>query len=149
MEPRPLEILSKYENIVHFLPSYLESRAGLRVSVAMVTASDHPDHDSEILFHQQRLGNLATLVPRSADLSSNYLLTEQSNILVSLTSTLGLENLARGRKTFMCSTFCAAVFADKPFTPDWLLRSKDQDAFNEAITRLLGMSRHDFLSTNH
>ena len=138
----------EYEKTVRCLYSYLESHAGLRVSVAMVTAGGDPDHDAEVLFHQERLGNLVTLVPNSEDRMSNYYLTEKSKVAVSAYSTLGLENLGRGCRTLMCSSIYSEAFKDQPFFPDWALLRLDQETFDDAMTKLLVMPREDFVSRN-
>ncbi|MDE0973909.1 MAG: hypothetical protein OSA11_02310 [Candidatus Nanopelagicales bacterium] len=144
----PSQGLVEYEKTVRLLHSYLESHVGLRVSVAMFTASDDPNHDAEVLFHQERLGSLATLTPMSEDWMLSYHLTEQSKVVVSAYSTLAIESLARGRKALMCSSLYSEKFLDQPFTPDWTLLRMDQETFDEAATKLLAMPREDFLLRN-
>jgi surface carbohydrate biosynthesis protein len=140
--------LVEYEKVVSLLYSYLRSHPGLRISVALVTASDHLDHEAELLFHRQRLGGLATLIPKSEDLMSSYFLTEQSNVVVTNASTLGLESLARGRKTLVSSSLYSKATVGQQSFVDWTCSSLDQEIFDEAITNLLAMSREKFLSRN-
>lgn len=147
-EPSPLLALVEYKEVVSFLYSYLESRPRLRVSVALVSNSDDPDHDAELLFHREGLGDTAILVPRSGDLMSGYLLTQQSDVVVAASSTLGFESLARGRKTLLCSSLYFEALADRPHFTDWTLLRADQDTFDEAITKLLAMPRETFLLRN-
>lgn len=133
---------------LQLLHSYLESHAEVRASVAMVCAKDHPDYDAEVIFYREHLGNLADLIPKSEDWMSSYHITEKSEVVVSSFSTLSLENLARGRKTLMCSSIYSEIFVDQLFSPDWTLRRLDHENFDEAITKLLAMTRKDFLSRN-
>jgi hypothetical protein len=147
-EIHPLLAYVAYEKVVFFLRSYLESHDGLRVCVAMASGSDDAAHDSERLFHEKLLGNLASLVPKSADAMSSYLTTEQSNVVVSASSALGIESLARGRKTLMCNDPLAETFVGQPFFPDWILRHMDQETFDMAIKKLLAISQEDFLLRN-
>ena len=135
-------------SVLGLLHSYLESHAELRVSVAMVCEKDHPDYDAEVIFYREHLGNLADLIPKSESWMSNYHLTEKSEVVVSSFSTLSLENLARGRKTLMCSSIYSEIFVDQLFSPDWTLPRLDHENFDEAITKLLAMTRRDFLSRN-
>jgi surface carbohydrate biosynthesis protein len=137
----------EYEKVVGLLGSYLKSHLGLRVVVAMVTASDHPQHESEKLFHRNRLGDSVTLFSRSDDAPWSYHLTEQSNVNVVCMSTLGFESLARGRKTLLCASIFTKDFTKQP-SRDWILCSPNQEAFDAAITKLLVMPREDFLERN-
>jgi len=147
-EPSSSQALNEYKQVVSFLHTYLRSHPGLRVSVSLVNSIDHPDHDAERLFHQQKLGNLVSLIPKSADLMSSYLAAEQSNVVVTSTSTLGFESLARGRKTLMCDVRLSDTFVEQSFTPDWILSRLDQETFDDAITKLSGMPLEDFVSRN-
>ena len=148
LESHPLQALVEYEKLVCALASYFSAHDGLRACVAMVTGTGHPDHGQEKRFHNLRLGDLVTLIPRSEDLISGYLLTEQSDVVVSSSSALGFESLARGRKTLMCSSLYSDAFADQTFSPDWTLFSMDQEIFDKTMTNLLAITRENFVSRN-
>ena len=148
LESHPIQAYVEYETLVCALASYLSAHDGLRACVAMVTGTGHPDHGQEKRFHDLRLGDLVDLIPRSEDLMSGYILTEQSNVVVSSSSALGFESLARGRKTLMCSSLYSDTFADQTFSPDWTPFSMDQEIFDKAMTNLLAISRENFVSRN-
>jgi surface carbohydrate biosynthesis protein len=148
LESHPMQAYVEYEKLVCALASYLSAHDGLRACVAMVTDTGNPDHGQEKRFHNLRLGDLVTLIPKSEELMSGYLLTEQSDVVVSSSSALGFESLARGRKTLMCSRLYSDIFVDQTFSPDWTLFSMDQEIFDKAMTNLLAMSRENFVSRN-
>ena len=148
LESHPEQALVEYEKLVCSLASYLSAHDGLRACVAMVTDTGHPDHGQEKRFHDLRLGDLVTPIPKSEDLTSGYLLTEQSNVVVASSSALGFESLARGRKTLICSSLYSDRFVDQTFSPDWTLSSMDQEIFDNAMTNLLAITRENFVSRN-
>lgn len=137
-----------YLRIVRFLSSYVTSHSGLRIGIAMCRPTDHPDYILEELFYKQQLGDLITVVPQSEDGMSSYLLTEKSDVIMSTSSALGIESLARGRKTLMCASHFFDFFEDQAFFPDWTLPRMDQEIFDEAITKLLSMTRESFITRN-
>ena len=139
---------SRYVKVVSLLNSYLESHPGLQVSVAMVCAPDQSDYEAERLFHQERLGNLATLTPNSEEWTSSYHLTEQFSVVVTASSTLGFETLGRGRKAMICDERLSRTFVDQTFTPDWILSRFDQEIFDGACTKLLTMPSEEFILRN-
>ena len=147
-ESHPGQALVEYEKLVCALASYLSAHDGLRACVAMATGTGNPDLGQERIFHDLRLGDLVTLIPKSEDLMSGYLLTEQSNVVVSSSSSLGFESLARGRKTLMCSSLYSDTFVDHTFSPDWILSRMDQEIFDKAMTNLLAISGENFVSRN-
>ena len=137
-----------YEKVVRLLYSYLLLHSGSRVGVAIARQTDDPEYGPEKLFHEQHLGDLVTIVPKSEDGMLGYLLTEKSNVVVSTSSALGLESLARGRKTLMRANHSFDIFMDQALSPDWALLRMDQETFNTAIIKLLAISQDDFLLRN-
>ena len=137
-----------YAKVVSLLYSYLESHPGLQVSVALACTPDQSDYEAERLFHQEHLGNLATLVPKSENWISTYYLTGQFSVVVAASSTLGFETLARGRKTLMCDVRLLRNFVDQAVTPDWILSRLDQETFDDACTKLFAMPLEDFVLRN-
>jgi surface carbohydrate biosynthesis protein len=140
--------MTQYNTVLNVLRLYLESHPGLQVSVALACTPDQSDYEAERLFHQEHLGNLATLIPKSEDWMSAYYLTGQFSVVVAASSTLGFETLARGRKTLMCDVRLLRNFVDQAVTPDWILSRLDQETFDDACTKLFAMPLEDFVLRN-
>lgn len=148
MAPNMDQALIEYVEIVVLLDRYLKLHPGLRVSVALITSGDHPDHDAEILFHQQMLGKVVCLIPMSENSLSSYLAAEGSNVVLTASSTLGIEHLSRGRKALVGDSRLMHGFVDHLFAPDWILPSSDQEIFDDFMTKILDMPLKDFVSKN-
>ena len=148
LEPSPIRALEEYGQVVSFLKSYLKSHPELRVSVALRARNDDPDQQAEKTYHQEKFGNLATLIPKDQDWMSSYHATDQFNVVLTASSTLGLESLARGHKTLVCDIRLCDTFADLAFNPDWILSRLDQETFDDATTTLLCMPLEGFVSRN-
>ena len=138
----------EYQKMVSWLYSYLKSHPGLQASVALSRRSDDPEYETEKLFHQEKFGNRVTLIPRGQGWMTNYQSTEQFDVIVTYHSTLGYESLARGRKALLCDVRLSDSFEGQSRTPDWMLPSSDQEIFDDALTKLLGMTLEDFVLRN-
>ena len=79
---------------------------------------------------------------------TNYQFTEQFDVVVSSSSTLALESLARGRKALLCDVRFYDSFLGQSFSPDWMLSRLGEETFDDALTKLLGMTLEDFVLRN-
>jgi len=148
LEKHPPLIYADYEKVMRLLSTYANSNPTLKIGVLLRTETESPDHNSELDFHLNIMAAHVEMVTKNDGWVSNYHATERSEVVLSSSSTLGFESLARGCKTLMCSAPLVEKFQSNSHFPDWSPTDIDFKDFDDKLSNLLRMPKQHFGKRN-
>jgi hypothetical protein len=135
----------EFDECVDIVRRLLGFRPHLRIAVAMASSvgTQPREHESEVKYFRDRLGEGVSLFPRDYEEFTVYSLTDRASLSITSSSTAGVEALSRRRKTLITGSQFHSAFVSAPY-PSWLAVGTGDEVLAKMEELIVGEQDDDF-----